>query len=321
MGASSMLIKPEDHYRTVETNVNTSKDLAAFIKAVEDAAASNQCDVYWRGQARQEWPLSSSLARLATSTTALTDAQLNTAEATILSEARQWMKESKIPDDQKPQNELEWLAYLQHHSIPTRLIDFSRDPLVAAFFASESHNETEGRLFATLVPQGKFKLSAAEVETTKIGKIPVREVRLWEPRAEISPRLAAQNGVFLMGRLPSTHIRREAYDEGARTATGQKWTTQLRPMLRAEVVETMSLPFDLISLGTTWRKTTLRPRTFTARIHVDKASIREQLAQRSPKSPIRPDKSRVIDHKYCYPDVDGMFRFSDALKVVRRGLN
>lgn len=37
--------------------------------------------------------------------------------------------------DVKPQNELSWLCFSQHYGIPTPLLDWSTDPLVALFFA------------------------------------------------------------------------------------------------------------------------------------------------------------------------------------------
>jgi hypothetical protein len=37
----------------------------------------------------------------------------------------------------EPETNLEWLALIQHHGGPTRLIDFTRAPMVAAFFALE----------------------------------------------------------------------------------------------------------------------------------------------------------------------------------------
>ncbi|GAB3580308.1 FRG domain-containing protein [Leifsonia lichenia] len=43
---------------------------------------------------------------------------------------------------------LEILARVQHHGGPTRLIDFSFNPYIAAWFATASANSTDGRLFA-----------------------------------------------------------------------------------------------------------------------------------------------------------------------------
>lgn len=83
----------------------------------------------YRGQASADWTLSSSLER--SSLSAISDI-----EEILINEyqrsARSFLSPSEIPT-----NTLDWLALLQHHGTPTRLIDFTRSPYIAAFFAFE----------------------------------------------------------------------------------------------------------------------------------------------------------------------------------------
>jgi hypothetical protein len=70
-------------------------------------------------------------------------------------------------------------SLLQHCGIPTRMLDFMVDPLEAAFFAVESLDDVEGRLFEVAVPKETDFVTAVEVSPFEIGSMTQGELRVW----------------------------------------------------------------------------------------------------------------------------------------------
>lgn len=56
-------------------------------------------------------------------------------EEVLLEEFKRGANNYFLSACQKPENTLEWLALMQHYGCPTRLLDFTYSPYVAAFFA------------------------------------------------------------------------------------------------------------------------------------------------------------------------------------------
>lgn len=82
----------------------------------------------YRGQANASWELSSSLER-----SSMAEIK-HDVEAVFIAEYRKAIR--SFPDySGTPETTLEWLSLLQHHVTPTRLIDFTHSPYIAAYFA------------------------------------------------------------------------------------------------------------------------------------------------------------------------------------------
>jgi len=82
----------------------------------------------FRGHASETWKLQPSLERLCLST----DWSAVDAEPYLF---RAFRRRAHHYLQDLPKETLEWFALMQHHGSPTRLLDWSRSPYVAAFFA------------------------------------------------------------------------------------------------------------------------------------------------------------------------------------------
>jgi len=69
-----------------------------------------------------------------------------------------------LTNDALPTHLIEWLALMQHHGAPTRLLDFSKSPYIAAFFAYEQcAADAENHIAIWAINIDFLKQRAAEV--------------------------------------------------------------------------------------------------------------------------------------------------------------
>ncbi len=90
----------------------------------KETLGRHRSNFVYRGLSQSSFNLRSSLSRLAGTSERI--------EGHLLRNFRKYARRDAVPDD----SVWNWLALAQHHGLPTRLIDFTYSPLVAAHFAT-----------------------------------------------------------------------------------------------------------------------------------------------------------------------------------------
>jgi len=95
----------------------------------------------FRGVTDKDHELVPSIGR---GTEAGTEGDISTLERDLMEE----FKRLSVPElTTPPTSEFEWLFLAQHYGLPTRLLDWSSNPLVALFFAVERKDEVDGAVY------------------------------------------------------------------------------------------------------------------------------------------------------------------------------
>jgi len=220
--------------------------VGALVQRLAVHLAGLEAPVWFRGQSKSEWPLVPKLLRGA----------VPHSETYLISHFKQ---NATLLLQQRPKNDFEWLFLMQHHSMPTRLLDWTESPLVALYFAVTKNLTDEGALWVLLPtllneksnyrPDYPLEIPPFEEEDmhSYLPKTVAGEhrSRLF-PMAAIAPRnnsrMQSQQGVFTISHRENTPIE----DVGAvGAARDHVWRFTIAPAVKT----TLSLELKILGIS------------------------------------------------------------------------
>jgi hypothetical protein len=294
----------DDYWASFEGTVSSLAEyleVAATLGAYQKATDTR---FVWRGVNDASYGLHSPLTRRYVDRygSPPTERQLRQYERSVLDEAREWGIDWHPTGGRL--SALEVLARIQHYGVPSRMIDFTFNPLIALWFAVTGAARRDGRVFAVDISGQLVSRESAITgdpwwwdESPNTNAPWSTQTFIWEP-PPLEPRIVRQEGCFLMGGMPSTIPRRNV------RLPGGGW----RPLTAAEVRDCMSVPFVLINYlqavaaksGAPMRGKPPDISAFTIRVR-NTARIRRMLEQ-----------TLSLSARSLFPDVPGFQQYGSA---------
>lgn len=115
-----------------------------------------------------------------------------------------WKRRAIEYVESAPNDDWDWLSIAQHHGLPTRLLDWSSNPLVATFFAVSGEHDSDGLVYAYR-PKWIVKRGAVQ-------PLDYKGISAFRPSA-YSARISRQSGTFTV-HGPATQAISDENDVG-----------------------------------------------------------------------------------------------------------
>ena len=176
-----------------QIEIHTFEELHQIIEAYDERT------VIYRGMKSVEFPLLPKIGRI------VPPPAIRSREANEQEILRLFKERALRFIDFTPTSDWDWLALGQQHGLPTRLLDWTNNPLVACYFAVEEPSEDDSVIYAY---QNRSYIDVEEYPDP----FRYREVGKFIPR-HISPRITNQGGLFTIHPKPYEKFESDAMEK------------------------------------------------------------------------------------------------------------
>jgi len=217
-----------------------------ILQLTSDHSGDRRNVYMWRGQANMDWPMhSAAYRRLKSEGAHVTELRMRLYERRLI---RLAAHQGYDYENGRKLSDLEVLAKLQHHGAATRLMDFSRNLLVALWFACKSEPNNTGLLFGIHTDNiGGYE---GELETGTYDEIICQEElkeysypQTWQPPV-VTKRIASQSAQFVYSAISNDPAGSLTFNKDDSTYLAMA----INPSFKKELIELLEGTFDIRQL-------------------------------------------------------------------------
>lgn len=128
--------------------MKTIDSVQEYIKIVLEMKKQKDGDLIFRGHASKDYELKPSIGRK------------DYSEEKEMKVFMDFKKQYFSYTSERPETDMDILFLAQHYGLPTRLLDWSYNPMIALYFACESHDEVDGAIYSLSLSE--YKLADSE---------------------------------------------------------------------------------------------------------------------------------------------------------------
>jgi len=221
------------------------QNLSEILQLISTHADSRRNVYLWRGQANIDWPIhSSAYRRLAKTKVEIKESSICRYEEYLLNQATH---QGYRFENGKELSDFELLAKLQHHGAATRLIDCSRNLLVALWFCCSVELQKTGLIFGLHTnhllgsersnESRKYREVCKELEKSN-------NPQSWQPPI-VTKRIASQSAHFLYSKVSNSPMGSLAIDPDDKVYIA----IAIEPLIKQKLLNELEGTFDISYLS------------------------------------------------------------------------